>query len=72
MRILSFLTRPACRHRDPGAPRIPSHTSPDLTRSRSTAGRLPPRPDPGLRSHRGRASPGLRVRPVAAWRVRRL
>jgi len=64
--------RPACRRRYPGAPRAPVHAAPDLTRSRPTTGRLPPRPDPDLRSHRGRTSPRVRVRPVPAPRVRPL
>ena len=36
------------------------------------AGGLPPRPDSGLRSHRGRTSPRVRVRPVPAPRGRPL
>ena len=45
--------RSARRRRHPAAPRAPAHTSPDPTRSWPAAGRLPPRRDSGLRSHRG-------------------
>ena len=64
--------RSARRHRHPAPPRAPAHTSTDLTRSWSAAGGLPPRPDSGLRALRGRTSPRVRIRPVAARRVRPL
>jgi hypothetical protein len=48
------------------------HRDRALSRSRPTTGRLPPRPDSDLRSHRGQTSTRLRVRPVPAPRVRRL
>ena len=64
--------RSARRHRHPAPPRAPAHTSPHLTRSRSAAGGLPPRPDSGLRSLRGRTRPRVRIRPGSAPRVRRL
>ena len=40
--------------------------------ARDRTRRLPPRPDPGLRSYPGRVDPRLYVRPVVARRLRRL
>ncbi len=53
MRIVSFITDP------PVVVAILQHLElpPDLTRSWSATGGLPPRPDSSLRSHRGRTSP---------------
>ena len=70
MRIISFVTDPIVvvailQHLE-----LP-HTAPDLTRSRSSAGRLPPRPDPDLRSHRGRAHRRCGTQSQASYSIRR-